>query len=103
MRGIRALWHERSTLGYETEFARKLYTNGRGDEIFVSIVLANRDMNTSILKTELGRTVMLQHNVVSPRPYSRLNSIAGTKGIFADYPERIFLDGEDPADIGQRA
>lgn len=43
---------ERSTLGYETKFSRKIYSNGRGDELFVSIVLANRDMNTSIHRPE---------------------------------------------------
>jgi hypothetical protein len=50
------------------------------------------DMNTSIIKTVRGRTILLQHNVVSPRPYSRLNSISGTKGAFADYPPRVFVD-----------
>jgi hypothetical protein len=49
-------------------------------------------MNTSIIKTVRGRTILLQHNVVSPRPYSRLNSISGTKGAFADYPPRVFVD-----------
>jgi predicted dehydrogenase len=52
------------------------------------------DMNTSIIKTIKGRTILLQHNVVSPRPYSRLNSIQGTKGAFADYPPRVFMDGQ---------
>jgi hypothetical protein len=52
------------------------------------------DMNTSVIKTLKGRTVLLQHNVVSPRPYSRLNSISGTKGAFADYPARVFVDGQ---------
>src|SRR5215475_15097611 len=52
------------------------------------------DMNTSIIKTLKGRTILLQHNVVCPRPYSRLNSIAGTKGAFADYPPRVFVDGQ---------
>jgi predicted dehydrogenase len=51
------------------------------------------DMNTSIIKTQRGRTILLQHDVVNPRPYSRLNSISGTKGAFADYPPRIFFDG----------
>ena len=51
------------------------------------------DMNTSIIKTQMGRTILLQHDVVNPRPYSRLNSISGTKGIFADYPPRVFVDG----------
>ena len=55
-------------------------------------------MNTSIIKTQMGRTILLQHDVVNPRPYSRLNSISGTKGIFADYPPRIFLDGPKKED-----
>ncbi|MGC4042496.1 MAG: Gfo/Idh/MocA family oxidoreductase [Armatimonas sp.] len=50
------------------------------------------DMNTSIIRTVLGRTIMLQHTVVTPRPYSRLNLIQGTKGAFSDYPARIYLD-----------
>ncbi len=50
------------------------------------------DMNTSIIRTRLGRTIMLQHDTTSPRPYSRLNLISGTKGIAADYPLRIALE-----------
>ena len=53
------------------------------------------DMNTSIIKTVNGRTILVQHDVVSPRPYSRLNSIVGTKGAFADYPPRIFVDSQE--------
>jgi predicted dehydrogenase len=52
------------------------------------------DMNTSLLRTVRGRTVLLQHDTVSPRPYSRLNLISGTKGAFADYPARVYVDGE---------
>jgi predicted dehydrogenase len=51
------------------------------------------DMNTSLIRTAKGRTVMLQHDVVTPRPYSRINMIQGSKGAFADYPERIFVEG----------
>jgi predicted dehydrogenase len=51
------------------------------------------DMNTSIIKTAKGRTIMLQHDVVTPRPYSRHNMIQGSKGCFADYPARIHIDG----------
>jgi hypothetical protein len=53
------------------------------------------DMNTSIIKTVKGRTILVQHDVVSPRPYSRVNTIIGTKGAFADYPARIFVDGQE--------
>jgi hypothetical protein len=51
------------------------------------------DMNTSIIRTVKGRTILLQHDVVTPRPYTRINHIAGTKGAFRDYPARIYLDG----------
>ncbi len=43
---------EINILGKETEFARKSYTNGRGDELQVSIVLSGQDMNTSIHRPE---------------------------------------------------
>lgn len=53
------------------------------------------DYNTSLIKTAKGRTIMLQHNVSTPRPYDRINLIQGTKGIFRDYPPRIFMDGQE--------
>ncbi len=52
------------------------------------------DINTSIIKTAKGRTIMLQHDVVNPRPYDRINLISGTKGTFRDYPPRIYFDGQ---------
>ena len=53
------------------------------------------DMNTSLIQTAMGRTIMLQHDVVTPRPYSRLNLIQGSKGTFSDYPPRIALEGKN--------
>jgi len=50
------------------------------------------DMNTSIIKTESGRTIMVQHDVISPRPYSRINMLSGTGATFLDYPARLALD-----------
>ncbi len=51
------------------------------------------DLNTSIVKTQLGRTVMVQWDETSPRPYSRLNLIQGTKGTLAGFPTRVALEG----------
>ncbi|PCI34718.1 MAG: alpha-N-acetylgalactosaminidase [Flavobacteriaceae bacterium] len=51
------------------------------------------DMNTSIIKTTLGRTIMVQWDETSPRPYSRHNLIQGTKGTLAGFPTRIALEG----------
>ena len=50
------------------------------------------DMNTSIIKTELGRTIMIQHDIISPRPYSRINALSGTGATFFGYPDRLALD-----------
>ncbi len=52
------------------------------------------DMNTSVIKTVRGRTIMVQHNVGTARPYSRLNLIQGTRGILQDYPLRIAIEGK---------
>jgi hypothetical protein len=52
------------------------------------------DLNTSLIKTAKGLTITLKHDVSNPQPYSRVNTIAGTKGIFADYPPRIYFDGQ---------
>ena len=53
------------------------------------------DMNTSIIKTQLGRTIMVQHDVVSPRPYSRINALCGTKATFFGYPARLAVDPDN--------
>lgn len=50
------------------------------------------DINTSIIKTVQGRTIMLQHDTTTPRPYSRHNLIQGTNGVFAGFPNRIALE-----------
>jgi predicted dehydrogenase len=51
------------------------------------------DMNTSLIKTANGLTITVKHAVSTPHPYDRINLIAGTKGIFEDYPPRIYIDG----------
>ena len=48
-------------------------------------------MNTTLIKTSKGKTIMIQHDVTTPRPYSRIHLISGTKGIARKWPlpERI--------------
>ena len=52
------------------------------------------DMNTSLIKTVKGRTIMVQHDTTTPRPYSRHNLIQGTGGVFAGYPGRYAIESE---------
>ena len=50
------------------------------------------DMNTMLIKTVKGRSIMIQHDVASPRPYSRINLLSGTKGMICDYPYRLAVE-----------
>jgi hypothetical protein len=49
------------------------------------------NMNTTMIRTNKGKTIMVQHDVTSPRPYSRIHIISGTKGVASKWPspERI--------------
>jgi len=40
------------------------------------------DMSTTVIRTAKGKSVMVQHNVNTPRPYRRHNIVQGTKGVF---------------------
>jgi hypothetical protein len=51
------------------------------------------DVNSSLIQTALGRTILVQHNTNLPRPYSRINTVEGTRGIFTDYPGRVYIEG----------
>jgi hypothetical protein len=51
------------------------------------------DVNVSLIKTALGRTIMVEHCTNLPRPYSRINLVQGTKGIFQGYPNRVYIEG----------
>lgn len=44
------------------------------------------NMNTTSIRTQKGKTIMLQHDVTSPRVYSRIHLLSGTKGSALKYP-----------------
>jgi len=45
------------------------------------------NMNTTTIRTQKGRTIMVQHDVTSPRVYSRIHLVSGTKGMACKYPD----------------
>jgi hypothetical protein len=45
------------------------------------------DMNTTLVRTAKGHTIMIQHDTTSPRPYSRIHLLSGTKGMAMKYPQ----------------
>jgi hypothetical protein len=65
------------------------------DEFFNEYVGKNYrgNMNTTTVKTKNGKTMMIQHDVSTLRPYSRIHLISGTKGAASKWPspERIAL------------
>ena len=86
----------KSIVSYSTPaVGRKLYArkNYSDDHKWNKLNYENGDLNTSIIKTVLGRTVLVQWDETSPRPYTRHNLVQGTKGTLAGFPTRIALEG----------
>jgi hypothetical protein len=54
------------------------------------------DMNVSLIRTRRGRTIVLQHDTTTPRPYSRIHLVQGPRGCFVGYPDRVHVDGRSP-------
>jgi len=46
----------------------------------------NGDHTTTLIRTEKEKTIVIQHDVTSPRPYNRLYQLTGTKGFANKYP-----------------
>jgi len=54
------------------------------------------DMNNTLIKTEKGKTILLQFDVHTGRPYSRINKVVGTRAVHDGYPSRLYIEGEKP-------
>ena len=77
--------------------ADKMKENAKMDDFYKPYVGLNfrGNMNTSIIRTHKGRTIMLQHDISSPRPDVRFNIISGTKGIAQKYPHPAVATSHD--------
>ena len=53
------------------------------------------DMNTTLIKTAKGKSIMIQHDVASPRPYSRIHMVSGTKGFAQKWPKQEMAFGSN--------
>jgi predicted dehydrogenase len=66
---------------------------------------ANADQTNTLLKTAGGKTILIEHNVMTPRPYSRMYQLVGTQGYAAKYPVPqicLLQDGEEVIYEGER-
>ncbi len=62
---------------------------------------ANGQHTMTMIRTEKGKTIHIQHDVASPRPYSRMYQVSGTKGFANKYPnEGYALEGSILAESG---
>lgn len=54
----------------------------------------NGEHTSTLISTEKGKSILIEHNVNSPRPYNRMYQLTGTKGFVNKYPvEGYALDG----------
>jgi predicted dehydrogenase len=75
------------------------------DNLYAKSQFADGDVNTSLIMTEKGVTVTLNHDTQLPRPYSdsgdtkiplMVQRLQGTEGIFFGSLEKIYIDGRSP-------
>ena len=51
----------------------------------------NGDHTLTMISTQNGKTILIEHNVMTPRPYSRQYQLTGTDGFANKYPTRQYL------------
>lgn len=60
-------------------------------------------VNNTLIATEKGVTILLQLDVTTHRPYSRLQTICGTEGFACKYPVPTLQIGQSPCRMGNDA
>jgi len=66
------------------EYARKNLPEGHP---FRDLKYVCGDINNSLIKTSSGRSILVQYDTTTPRPYSRINLIQGTEGMYRSFPQ----------------
>jgi len=51
------------------------------------------DVNTTLIRTENGKTISLVHDTNTPRPKETLVRVQGTKGVYNSLMDKIFIEG----------
>ncbi len=63
----------------------------------------NGDHTTTLIRTEEGKVIEIQHDVMNPQPYNRLYQLTGTKGFANKYPsEGYAVDAKQLAAAGHQ-
>ena len=56
---------------------------------------ANGDNTMTFIRTRKGKTILVEHNTVTPRPYDRMYQVTGTKGFANKYPNEGLALGKE--------
>ncbi len=63
----------------------------------------NGDHTTTLIRTEEGKVIEIQHDVMNPQPYNRLYQLTGTRGFANKYPsEGYAVDAKQLAAAGHQ-
>lgn len=61
----------------------------------------NGDHTTTLMRTEKGKVMEIQHNVMSPQPYNRMYKLTGMTGFCTKYPDpKIYISQKSASDMG---
>ena len=77
-------------VAFEKKKAEGKYFQGEDAKDF-----RNGDITCTLIRTENGKSVLVEHDVLNPRPYNRMYQLVGTLGYAAKYPvEQLSLRPE---------
>lgn len=77
----------RAIQSYREELAKK------GEKIDPGITYNEGDVVTTVIKCANGETITMTHSISLPRPYSRNGRVQGTRGIWLEDVNGIYVDG----------
>ena len=91
-------WYMNLNRGNRMEYLVSMSSKARGMNLFAKEQLPeahpkrlrdyiNGDVNSSLIHTTAGESILIKHDTDLPRPYSRTNLLQGTRGIVRGFPE----------------
>ncbi len=82
------------------EFADRRYADAKSDKdkefygAWRNRKYALGDINTTLIKTKMGKTIICKHDTNLPRPYSRAFLVQGSRGLMRMYPTaKVHIEG----------
>ncbi len=100
-------WYMNINRGDRFDYLVSMSSNARGMDLYAKEHLPeghpkrerhyiNGDVNTSLIKTVNGLSIILKHDTDLPRPYSRDNIVQGTQGMVRGFPRfEVCIEGKD--------